>query len=152
LKRRGLLKDPIAGANPAQAFSEKLFMGQLSKALEGITLPSETLALVSEADALLAKRFEQAKYIEHLEAEIAHLRKEKGISGIRDNLEFDTRTGTHVENPSGIHYCTKCLAGEKRHPMKDERFGWRCMVCGEYYSNPDKPPPVIRSGGTWGRR
>jgi hypothetical protein len=96
-----------------------------------------------------------AGYIEHLEteikklraqiqerdAEIKGLRKEKGLSSAREGLTFQPRTGLYLEASSGIHYCPKCLAKEKRHPLTDEEWGWRCHVCDAFYSNPDKAPP-----------
>ena len=121
-------------------------MGQLSEALKGIPLSEQTRSLVAEADELLAKRFDQAKYVEHLEAEIKRLREEKGISGARDGLTFNNRTGTYTDS-AGAHFCTPCLSKEKREPLKVERSGWRCMVCREYFSNPDSPPPVVRTRG-----
>lgn len=118
-------------------------MGQLAEALKGIALPEETKALVAQADRLLAEWPKQAEYVQYLEAEIKRLQKEKGISGARDNLAFNQKTGTYIEIHSGIHHCPKCLSGEKRIPLKSEDYGWRCMVCGSYYDNPDRPPPFF---------
>lgn len=119
-------------------------MGQLSEALKGISIPSEAQTLVAEADRLLAEGFKQAQYIDYLESEIKRLKSEKGISGARDNLAFNTKTGTYVESPSGVHYCPKCLNKDKRHPLKDESYGWRCSVCDAYFPNPDAEPPTMQ--------
>lgn len=106
---------------------------------------------------------DDASYIEHLEAKVAELeaqirkledeikrlRKEKGLSSAREGLTFNQRTG--IWSDESQHYCPKCLDKDKRNPLTTEKYGWRCGVCGDYTSNPDSPPPVIRRGGTWGR-
>lgn len=118
-------------------------MGQLTEVLKGVTLPEEAKALVAEADRLLSKRAEQASYVEHLETEIKRLRAELGISSESDGLTFNQQTGTHIDSNTGIHYCTKCLSENKRSPLKSGDYGWDCVVCGRFYPNPDRPPPVV---------
>lgn len=82
---------------------------------------------------------DDASYIQHLEAkikeleeEIGRLRKEKGLSSVSQGLTFNPKTGTYVEASSGLHYCPKCLAKDKRHPLTDDDWGWRCNVCDAY--------------------
>src|SRR5258708_36110624 len=118
-------------------------MGQLSEALRGISIPKEAEALVCQADELLDTQFKQTQYIGHLEAEIKRLREEKGISGVNDGLTFNAKTGTYTDS-AGAHYCSPCLAKDKRQPLKIESHGWRCMICRAYFSNPDNPPRVLR--------
>ena len=98
-----------------------------------------------------------AAYIESLETEIAKLRaqlqerdaeikrlkKEKGVSSAREGLTFNPKTGTYVEGPSGLHYCTKCLAKDQRNPLADQDWGWRCHICDHFYPNPDAEPPSM---------
>ena len=93
---------------------------------------------------------DDASYIQHLEAkvkqleeEIASLRKEKGLSSAGDGLTFNDETGTHTD-ASGKHFCTKCLAKEKRHQLKTEPHGWRCVICDEWYEDPDNPEGSVR--------
>jgi hypothetical protein len=126
-------------------------MGALSEALKGIELPEETKALVAQADALLDRQYEQASYIEHLQSEIKRLQKEKGISGIRDGLTFNGLKGGIWTDEKGQHYCPKCLDDNKRNPLWEDKYHFRCNVCGNAYSDPDKPLPTIRTGGSWGR-
>src|SRR5258706_16471414 len=96
---------------------------------------------------------EQASYIEHLEAqvrelkvEIDRLKKEKGISGPREGLTFNSHTGLWAD-AGGQLYCPKCLDGDKRNPLKIESHGWRCTAGAHYFSNPDSPHPVVRTRG-----
>lgn len=124
-------------------------MGRLSDTLKGINLSAEAQQLVAEADRLLDGQYKQAQYIEHLEGEVARLRKEKGISAARDNLAFNDRTGTYVDSAKK-HHCTKCLAKDQRVPLKEERHGWRCMVCTAYYGDPDRPEgPINYPTSSW---
>lgn len=76
--------------------------------------------------------------IEQKDTEIKRLKREKGISSASEGLSFNDKTGTHTD-ANGKHFCTKCLAKEKRNQLKVEPHGWRCMVCDEYYEDPDNP-------------
>ncbi len=98
---------------------------------------------------------EDKAYIAHLENEIAKLRaqikelemqieslkKEKGLSGAASGLEFNPRTGTHIEESTSKHFCTVCLSNDNRRELKLEPHGWRCVICRNYYEDPDRPEP-----------
>jgi hypothetical protein len=119
-------------------------MGQLLEAFKGISLPDGVDALVTRADALLAKEPEQATYIEYLETEIKRLRVKSGEPEASANLIFNATTGTHVDR-AGVHFCTRCLSENKRSPLKNEAHGWTCMVCRCFFSDPARPRPKPRS-------
>ena len=128
-------------------------MGQLLEALKGIAIPSSAEQVVREADVAYSKRAETASYIDHLEvkiknleAELEQLRADKGIPKEGGGLEFDSHKGIYHESSTGLNYCPKCLADKKRSPLKVERHGWQCGVCGSWYGNPDNPPRVISRG------
>jgi hypothetical protein len=85
---------------------------------------------------------DQETEIAGLQAQIAQLKKQRGIASAREGLSFSQRTGIWAE-PSGLCYCPKCLDKDKRNPLRVEApYGWRCGVCDSYYDNPDSPPPA----------
>lgn len=87
--------------------------------------------------------------IKELEDEIKRLKKEKGISSAGEGLTFNERTGTHFEAASAKHYCTKCLLkDDKRIPLKYEPHGWGCLICTNYYPDPDRPQGPINYGNS----
>lgn len=100
-------------------------------------------AEIAKRDAVIEDRDAE---IERLKREIAELKKQKGISGVTDGLTANDRTGTWVD-VTGKHLCAKCLLkDEKRVPLKNEKHGWRCMVCAKYYGDPDRPEGPIEYG------
>jgi hypothetical protein len=120
-------------------------MARLKELLADHDLPAEARALIDEADAAIANARDTASYTQHLEAEIKTLRGQLGLSQGGAGLTFNQQTGTHVD-ASGVHHCTKCLASEKRSPLKCETAGWRCMVCAQWYRDPNHPlPRVVRA-------
>ena len=90
---------------------------------------------IAERDAVIAERDAEIECLKH---DIAELRKKKGISSAREGLTFNDKTGTHTD-PSGKHFCTKCLDKEKRNQLKPEPHGWRCVICDWFYEDPDNP-------------
>jgi len=85
---------------------------------------------------------EQETEIAGLKAQIAQLKKQRGISSAREGLAFNQRSGIWSD-AAGITYCYKCLDKDKRNPLRVEApYGWRCGVCDAYYDNPDAPPPA----------
>lgn len=77
--------------------------------------------------------------IASLKAQLAELKKQKGISSVSEGLSPNDKTGTWVD-ATGKHHCTKCLLkDERRVPLKTAPHGWSCMVCTKYYSDPDRP-------------
>lgn len=87
--------------------------------------------------------------VKKLEAEIKRLRREKGISSAREGLAFEKRTGVWLDSTHRTRYCPRCLDQEKRNPLMEDTYSWRCTVCGHAYTNPDKPLPKVRRGPTW---
>jgi hypothetical protein len=89
------------------------------------------------------------KEIEGLKAQIADLKKQKGISSAQEGLTFDERTGIWTDE-KGKPFCPTCLNAEKRNPLKVESSGWRCTAAGHYFGKPGGRVPVVvrgRSGG-----
>ena len=94
---------------------------------------------------------EDKAYIQHLETtiknlnvELERLKKEKGLSGPSDGLSFDDHKGIWSAK-DGKHFCPKCLDKGKRNQLRtDDDDGWRCMVCDEFYYNPDAPSDSVR--------
>ena len=133
-------------------------MGELTEALQGVSIPDKAKALVIEADRLFTTRREDALYVEYLiaeikklESQVENLRKEKGISGAREKLSFDQTTGTYKEEGTSLRYCAKCLAEEKRSPMHDYGHGWQCPVCKTSAWDPARPmKPMIAKPGIRG--
>src|SRR5690242_15575287 len=86
-----------------------------------------------------------------LQEQIERLKREKGISSAREGLTFDQRHGVWLDASTQTRYCPKCLDEDKRNPLMDDKYHWRCNVCGKAYNNPDRPLPGVQRGGTWGR-
>jgi rubredoxin len=102
---------------------------------------------------------DDAAYIEHLEAKVAkledeikRLKKEKGLSSAREGLTFEKRTGVWLDANTHTRYCPKCADQEKRNPLMEDRYSYRCTVCGHSYHNPDSPPPQVISSRPRGGR
>jgi hypothetical protein len=106
----------------------------------------------------MANDREEASYKEFLEAEIvkkdaeiaslkaqlAELKKQKGISNASEGLTFNKKTGLYLEPSTGVHFCPKGIAQDKRHPLAEENeWGWRCHICDHFYPNPDAEPPSM---------
>jgi hypothetical protein len=62
---------------------------------------------------------------------------------LQDDLEFEKASGIYISKEDGLSYCTNCLhSSSKKIPLKEQQNGWRCNVCGKFYSNPNfKSPP-----------
>lgn len=105
-------------------------------------------AEIEKREAVIAERDTE---IESLKRQIAELKKQKGISSVRDGLTFSDHTGLWSDQ-AGLLYCSTCLGEDKRNPMKSELpHGWRCSaVPRHYFSNPDSPPQAMRIEGGGG--
>ena len=61
----------------------------------------------------------------------------------QDDLDFESVSGTYISKENGIRYCHKCLhSSSQRVPLKVQKDGWYCSVCGNFYSNPNYDPPT----------
>lgn len=126
-------------------------MGKLSEALKGIALPNGADGIVAEADRLLTEWPEHAAYVQYLESEVQRLRSKSGESGASANLTFDATTGTYA-GKEGLRYCARCITkDDKRSPLQNDAYGWKCPVCGKSYRDPSRPTPQVvlkpRGGG-----
>jgi hypothetical protein len=108
-----------------------------------------TMATSSFEDASYIAELEQKigkleTQITELQGEIKRLKKEKGITNAGEGLTFNKRTGLYLETSTGIHFCPKGIAQDKRHPLAEENeWGWRCHICDHFYPNPDAEPPTM---------
>jgi hypothetical protein len=60
-------------------------------------------------------------------------------------LEFDRRSGIYISKKDRLGYCPNCWhSSSEKIPLKEQENGWRCNVCGKFYSNPDYNPPPPR--------
>lgn len=89
---------------------------------------------------------EQEAEIVGLKAQIAELKKQRGISSAKEGMTFHQRYGIWTDK-AGQHFCPNCMGNEKRNPLKTEEHGWRCHVCHKWFENPDRPIRVDRGGG-----
>lgn len=54
-------------------------------------------------------------------------------------LRWDVPTGTWISRTNGFRYCEKCRSNRKSlSPLKNERTGWRCMSCQQFYFDPER--------------
>ena len=60
---------------------------------------------------------------------------------LRPWLRWDEKTGTWISFFSELRYCEKCRSKKIITPLKDEKTGWRCMVCERWYADPKRRPP-----------
>lgn len=128
-----------------------MIMGKISDALRGIPLDISQKQKVTALDKQFAEMESEVQRLKsqllHLEAKVNPLERE--VEGLKKQaqsgpLEFDSRTGTHIDRSNNVHYCTKCLSDDKQSPLKDELpMGWRCMVCRSWYHNPSAPTPSV---------
>lgn len=131
-------------------------MGQLLEALKGIKLPKVTNNLVVEADRIYGEWPKTASYIEHLEtkiknleAELEKLRAKSGDFTAGTDLVFDAVTGTYT-GKDGLRYCQPCFVKDHlRVPLKNNDYGWTCMVCKKHFSDPSRQPPPELLQGEW---
>lgn len=98
------------------------------------------------ADVLMEQNTRHANEVLELNQIISRLKTEN--SGLLATLNakqipvdavFSEKTGTHIEKSTGHHYCSKCFDKEKYSPMQVTNNGWKCSVCGNIASDPDKP-------------
>jgi len=60
----------------------------------------------------------------------------------QDDLKFEKASGTYISKQDGLRYCHKCLhSSSERAPLKEQKNGWRCFVCGTFYANPSYNRP-----------
>lgn len=102
----------------------------------------------SYKEFLEAKIVEKDAEIKVLQEKVKQLQSEKGISSARDGLTFNSHTGLWSDQ-SGQLYCPKCLDKDKRNPLKNETYGWRCTAGGHYHSNPDRNPNLDPPPRDW---
>jgi len=64
--------------------------------------------------------------------------------GDQDDLQFDQRAGIFTSKTTGASYCTKCYhsSPSQEVQLQVQDNGWRCHVCGKFYSNPDYDRPT----------
>ena len=135
-------------------------MGKILDLFNGITLPQQTKAKVLVADKLYSDLDAKAQDLEsqllHARAELNPIKRDN--EKLKEKLEhanapnkttellFNATTGTYTDQTTGVHYCTRCYSEGKRNPLRNEDHGWRCMVCGADYLDPNRPLPPITLG------
>lgn len=69
--------------------------------------------------------------------------EDKHTSTSKDNLQFDNRSGTFTSQKNNFRYCAKCYRSSPSNivELQERDNGWKCSVCGEFYSNPNYNPP-----------
>jgi ribosomal protein L37AE/L43A len=65
--------------------------------------------------------------------------KEKEIENRFDR--FDKRLGIWTHKTESGYFCTKCKASHFESALRERPHGWKCVVCGAVYENPDYRPP-----------
>jgi hypothetical protein len=136
-------------------------MGRFADALRRVSMPEQTRRKIlsldeefseaeAEMQALKAENLHLKAQVNPLQREVDQLKERvrKAEEQKPNALTFNSHTGLFAD-ASGLLYCPTCLGDEKRNPLKTEKYGWRCMVGGHFFSNPDSPPPIV--GGRGGR-
>jgi hypothetical protein len=133
-------------------------MGKIADFVKGVALPQQKARQAVTLDAEFENAVSQNQVLQSenlkLRAEVNPLKRtieeQKQIiaqlkSSSERALTFNPATGTHIEQSTGIHYCTNCLSSNKRSPLKNEPHGWCCMVCDQFFQDPARPWPTIPS-------
>jgi DNA-directed RNA polymerase subunit RPC12/RpoP len=85
-----------------------------------------------------AQVVEQQRYLEWQREQgdpETQLRKRIASTPPGDDFTFDPAIGAWHDR-SRIYYCMRCWSEQLRTPMKKEEHSYRCMVCGQDYSDP----------------
>lgn len=108
---------------------------------------------IVQREALLNQINEQSAKIAMLEDKNRELELKIEFL-INPKASFHAETGTWI-GEDGLRYCPKCRSEHKASPLKNEKYGWDCPVCGSEYSDPDRPVPttIVRNNyGSHGSR
>jgi hypothetical protein len=80
-----------------------------------------------------------------LKAENAQLKEKTSPNTHKERLQslyrFSNHQGIMLKNSDNSPFCPKCFDSLKEIPLKVESDGWRCMVCRQFFYNPDYRSP-----------
>ena len=99
--------------------------------------------IVEEEKDCIQDAGELLKEIDDIILSISSNTDYKPKSTTDNELQFEKRYGIYISKEDGLRYCTKCYHSSPKNkiPLQEDDAGWRCNLCGSYYSNPNYNPP-----------